>query len=92
MTTYLRHPLTLVWAFLSLSTIAAWALSHDGGTSAQMNAVVTSGVLLIAAAKAQFVIHYFMEVRHAPTWLRRTMAAWLLLLFALLLGSYFASR
>lgn len=89
MTAHLRNPLTLVWAFLTLSTIASWALSRDSGSSAQMSTVVTIGVLLIAAVKSRFVIRYFMEVRHAPAWLRRTMDAWLVLLFSLLLSVYF---
>ncbi|NGY04999.1 cytochrome C oxidase subunit IV family protein [Solimonas terrae] len=90
MTAYLRNPLTIVWAFLSFSTVVSWALSRDVGGSAQMSALVTTGVLLIAAVKAQFVIRYFMEVRHAPAWLQRTLNAWLILLFAFLLGAYFA--
>lgn len=89
MTAHLRNPLILVWAFLTLSTIASWALSRDSGTSMQMNTIVTAGVLLIAAVKSRFVIRYFMEVRHAPAWLRRTLDAWLVLLFSLLLSVYF---
>jgi hypothetical protein len=36
------------------------------------------------------VIRHFMEVRHAPFWLKATTSGWVLVLFALLLGLYFA--
>ena len=45
----------------------------------------------MAMVKAFLVIWHFMEVRHAPTWLRATMVGWLVGLFASLLGIYFAA-
>ena len=33
-----------------------------------------------------------MEVRHAPTWLKATTSGWLIALFGLLLGFYFADQ
>ncbi len=48
-------------------------------------------MLLIAAVKAYLVIWHFMEVRRAPVWLKVTTGGWVLALFALLLGFYFAS-
>jgi hypothetical protein len=36
------------------------------------------------------VIRHFMDVRHAPVWLKATTSGWVLGLFALLLGFYFA--
>jgi hypothetical protein len=47
-------------------------------------------VLLIAAVKAQLVIWHFMEVRRAPVWLKATTSGWVVGIFALLLGFYFA--
>lgn len=91
MSSHARHPLAIVGAFLVTITVVSWLISRDGGAAHQINAAVTVGVLLIAAVKAQLVIRYFMEVRHAPIWLKRTMNAWLVLLFTLLLGFYFAS-
>jgi uncharacterized membrane protein len=55
-----------------------------------LNVAVTIVVLLIAAVKAFLVIWHFMEVRHAPTWLKATTSGWVIVLFALLLGVYFA--
>jgi hypothetical protein len=90
MTSLIRNPLTIVWALLTTVTIAASWIALDGGASHQINAGVTTVVLLIAAVKAHVVIWHFMEVRHAPIWLKATTSGWVLALFALLLGFYFA--
>ncbi len=90
MTSLLRNPLTIVWALLTTVTIASSLIALDGGASHQINTTVTTAVLLIAAVKAQLVIWHFMEVRRAPVWLKATTSGWVLVLFALLLGFYFA--
>ncbi|MCV7278935.1 cytochrome C oxidase subunit IV family protein [Mycolicibacterium flavescens] len=91
MTAYLRHPLTLVWAVLTAVTIASWLTARDGGEAHQVSAAITVVVLVIAAVKTQLVIWHFMEVRHAPRWLKLTTNGWLVVLFGLLLGFYFAA-
>ena len=91
MTSYVRHPLTLVWTFLTSITVVSWLICRDGGAAHQISVAVTVGVLLIAAVKTQLVISYFMEVRYAPVWLQVTTAGWLIVLFTLLMGAYVAS-
>ncbi|MGV0714578.1 cytochrome C oxidase subunit IV family protein [Mycolicibacterium sp. XJ662] len=91
MTTYLRHPPTAVWAVLTAVTVASWLTARDGGQPHHVSATVTVVVLLIAAVKTQLVIWHFMEVRHAPVWLKITTNGWLVGVFALLLGFYFAA-
>jgi hypothetical protein len=91
MTSLIRNPLTIVWALLTTVTIASSLIALDGGATHQINSTVTTVVLLIAAVKAFLVIWHFMEVRHAPVWLKATTSGWVLALFALLLGFYFAS-
>ena len=91
MTTYLRHPLVWVWALLTAATIASWLTARDGGEAHHLNATVTVVVLTLAAVKAQLVMWHFMVVRRAPAWLRVTTNGWLLGLFALLFGCYFAA-
>jgi hypothetical protein len=91
MTSLIRNPLTVVWALLTTVTIVSSLIALDGGASHQINATVTTVVLLIAAVKAFLVIWHFMEVRRAPIWLKLTASGWVLALFALLLGFYFAS-
>ncbi|MDG4667484.1 cytochrome C oxidase subunit IV family protein [Mycobacterium sp. 236(2023)] len=91
MTTYVRNPLTYVWALLTAVTVASWLIARDGGAAHHLNATVTVTVLLIAAVKTQLVIWHFMEVRQAPAWLKVTTTGWLIALFALLLGFYFGA-
>jgi cytochrome c oxidase subunit 4 len=91
MTSLIRNPLTIVWALLAAVTIASSLIAVDGGASHQINTTVTTIVLLIAAFKAHVVIRHFMEVRHAPVWLKATTTGWVLGLFALLFGFYFAA-
>ncbi|MCV7431397.1 cytochrome C oxidase subunit IV family protein [Mycolicibacterium bacteremicum] len=90
MTSYVRNPLTIAWAVLTAVTVLSWLTARDGGAAHTLNATVTVVVLVIAAVKAHLVIWYFMEVRHAPMWLRLTMSGWVIVLFAALLGLYFA--
>jgi hypothetical protein len=91
MTSLIRNPSTIVWALLTTVTIASSLIALDGGAAHQINSTVTTVVLLIAAVKAFLVIWDFMEVRRAPLWLKATTSGWVLALFALLLGFYFAS-
>ena len=91
MTTYLRNPLTIVWAVLAMVTVVSWLTARDGGAAHVVNPTVTVVVLLIAAVKTQLVIWHFMEVRHAPRWLKMTTGGWTVVLFALLLAFYFAA-
>jgi cytochrome c oxidase subunit IV len=90
-TTYLRSPLTIVWALLTVVTVVSWLTARDGGAAHVVNATVTVVVLVIAAVKTQLVVWHFMEVRHSPRWLKVTTGCWLIGLFALLLGFYFAA-
>ena len=92
MTAYIRNPLTIVWALLVAVTVASWLTARDGGAAHVVNPTVTVVVLLIAAVKTQLVIWHFMEVRHAPPWLKATCGSWLVALFALLLGFYFVAQ
>lgn len=92
MTSYIRNPLTIVWALLTLVTVVSWLTARDGGAAHVVNPTVTVVVLLIAAVKTQLVIWHFMEVRRAPVWLRVTTTIWLVVLFAALLGFYFTFR
>jgi len=88
-TSYLRNPLTIAWALLTAVTLVSWLTARDTGSAHALNAAVTVVVLLIAAVKSQLVIWYFMEVRHAPWWLRAATTGWVCTLFALLLWLYF---
>lgn len=85
---YIKNPLTLVWALLTLSTVLSWYISQSSDVAFQMNTWITISVLVIAIIKAQMVIRYFMEVRIAPRWLKLTMISWSVILLVLLLVFY----
>ena len=59
------------------------------GGPGSITTVVTVTAILIALVKVRIIFREFMEVRHAPAWLRRLTDAWVLLVGAALLGSYF---
>lgn len=92
MTALIRNPLAIVWALLTAVTVVSWLVSRDGGAAHQLNSTVTTVVLLIAAVKAQLVIWHFMEVRRAPVWLKAVTSGWVVVIFAAMLGVYFAAR
>lgn len=83
----LRQPLIAVWALLAVITVASWWISS--GSAYVLDEGVTVSVLLISGVKTYFVMSYFMEVKTAPRWLKRTLYGWLALLLALLLLAYF---
>lgn len=91
-TSSLRSRVTIVWALLVTVTVLSWVTARDGGAAHVVDATVTVTVLLLAAVKTSLVIWHFMEVRHAPCWLKATTGSWVVVLFALLLGFYFAAR
>ena len=88
MTAYIRNPLTYVWAFLAAITVASWSIGRGHGAAFQIDAAITVGVLFIASVKSQLVIRYFMEVRSAPRWLKRTAYGWNIALLCLLVLFY----
>jgi len=88
MTAYLRNPLTLAWALLALITVASWWLGRGHGVAYQADAAVTLAVLVMASIKVHLVMRYFMEVRHGPAWLKRTVYGWNGALLCALLMAY----
>ncbi len=69
----------VVWIGLVVVTLVSWwAGVHHPPTGAGAR-VVAAGVLVVAFAKAWVVGREFMELRHAPTFLRRAFDAWVLL-------------
>ena len=89
MSTTVNKRLFLAWLALSAITVASWWIgSRHGHAAFEINAGITYGVILMATLKVRVIAWEFMEVRHAPSWLRRLMNAWLLVLTAALLVCY----
>jgi Prokaryotic Cytochrome C oxidase subunit IV len=81
--------LLVVWVVLALFTLAYLWIDHSVDGSLKPSAVVTSSVIVIALIKVRIIFREFMEVRQAPVLLCRLTDAWVVILIAALLGSYF---
>ena len=83
--------LLIVWSILSAMTLVyVWmdeAVDQNGTLRA--STVVTVSAIGIALIKVRIIFREFMEVRHAPALLCRLTDAWVVLIAACLLGSYF---
>jgi hypothetical protein len=82
----LRSRITFVWALLVGATLLSWELGHGLGVpDARM---AGSLILLVTMVKVRFVMLDFMEVRHAPPWMRIGAEAWMVALAALLVALF----
>ena len=82
--------LTVVWVSLSAVTIVSWLLSRTDRSGGQLvpSTAITVAVLAIGFGKAMLILDEFMEVRGAPSWLRRFSAGWLIVLWGSILAIY----
>lgn len=86
-----RNAVTWVWLALMAATLLSWALGVRAPVGEQ--ALATAAVMVIAFVKVRFVGLYFMELRHAPSWLRLAFEAWVVIACAAVLALYgFAPR
>jgi hypothetical protein len=68
--------LMVTWAVLVIATVVSWWLGVEHGSLVPVR-VAVSLTLVVAYIKIWFIGADFMELRAAPSWLRRTFAAWL---------------
>jgi hypothetical protein len=84
-----KNRLTVVWLVLAGLTVVSWALAPAHSTGAVGASVPISIVVLtMAVIKSRLIIREFMEVRTAPTWLRASTDAWLVVMFGAVLAIY----
>jgi hypothetical protein len=81
--------LLIVWVVLAAFTLSYLWIDHSLSGSLTPSALVTSSVIAIALIKVRIIFREFMEVRQAPVLLCRLTDAWVVLIAAGLLGSYF---
>ncbi|MGN6335273.1 cytochrome C oxidase subunit IV family protein [Mycobacterium sp.] len=81
--------LLFVWVILAALTLAYLWIDRSVDGALQSSAVVTSSVIVIALVKVRIIFREFMEVRDAPVLLCRLTDAWVVLIAAVLLASYF---
>lgn len=91
MNTAVQKRLLIVWAVLCAMTLLYLWMDHsaDQDGALRPNTIVTVSAIVIALIKVRIIFREFMEVRHAPVPLCRLTDAWVVLVAACLLGSYF---
>jgi hypothetical protein len=82
----IRSRITWIWALLVGATLLSWELGH--GLGVQDTRVAGSLILVVAMVKVRFVMLDFMEIRHAPTWMRAGAEIWTVVLAALLVALF----
>lgn len=82
----IRSRITLVWALLVGATLLSWELGHGMGIHDAR--VAGSLILVVAMIKVRFVMLDFMEIRHAPAWMRASAEIWTVALAALLVALF----
>lgn len=84
-----RRAVLIAWAALSAATVLAWVLSPgESRSSTTVGRELVAAVVVIGLIKCRLIVRYFMEVRHAPRWLRLSTDGWLVALWATLLVTY----
>jgi Prokaryotic Cytochrome C oxidase subunit IV len=81
--------LLVVWVVLAAFTLSYLWIDNSLSGSLTSSALITSAVIVIALIKVRIIFREFMEVRQAPVLLCRLTDAWVLLIGAALLSSYF---
>ncbi|MGV9680669.1 cytochrome C oxidase subunit IV family protein [Nocardia sp. NPDC003482] len=84
-----KRVVVAVWAALAVITVLAWQLTpgHTRAT-ASLSKELIAAIVVLGAIKSRLIIRYFMEIRHAPRWLRVATDAWVVVLWAALLATY----
>ncbi len=94
MQTKLNRRLLAIWLLLSAITVGyVWidrSANHHGARTA--STVVTVSAVVLALFKVRVIMGEFMEVRGAPTLLRRLADLWIVIMAATMLGLYFAGK
>jgi hypothetical protein len=86
---FLLSRLTIVWGLLLSASVVSWALGHENDIPHIAPASVA--ILAVAALKVRFVIFDFMEIRHAPRFMRWVADAWLVFVWSMMIGMYLAT-
>ncbi len=89
MKTTFNKRLLVVWVVLAAFTLSYLWIDNSLSGSLTSSALITSAVIVIALIKVRIIFREFMEVRQAPVLLCRLTDAWVLLIGAALLSSYF---
>jgi hypothetical protein len=74
----LRSRITLIWFLLVTATALSWEMGHGVGFHDARYAGVA--IIVIAFIKVRFVLLDFMELRHAPLFMRLIAETWVVVI------------
>ena len=80
----IKNPTNIAWLILVIATGVGWWFGHAGHNSPDYAQLASAGVSITAFIKVWVVGFQFMELRHAPRWLRHAFDAWLILVCGIL--------
>ena len=83
----LKLRITAIWLLLVVITCVSWDAMQGKGWAADPR-IATSAVIIVAFVKVRFILLDFMELRDAPWPLRLFAEAWVLIVCAAVLGTY----
>lgn len=89
MSSLLRTRITLVWFFLVLATALSWEMGHGIGFDDFRHASIA--IIVVSLVKVRFVILDFMEIRHAPLFMRAIGETWVVVVCTALVVLYWQS-
>ena len=85
-----RRTVLAAWAALSAATVLAWLLAPESSATTNLGRELVTAIVVLGLVKCRLIFRYFMEVRHAPRWLRLATDGWLAAVWLALLGIYFS--
>jgi hypothetical protein len=84
-----RGAVLAAWAALTAATVLARFLTPGESRSATaLGDGLVAAIAVLGLVKCRLIIRCFMEVRHAPRWLRAATDGWLAVLWTALLVGY----
>jgi hypothetical protein len=85
MTDLLRSRITLVWVILVGATMLSWEMGHGAFDDLRYARVA---VIVVGFIKVRYVILDFMEIRHAPWFIRLVGESWVVVVCVVLIALY----
>lgn len=75
---FLSNGTNVAWLILMVATGIGWWLGHTNRSGGEGLKLATAGVIIVSFIKVWVVGFQFMELKHAPWWLKHIYNAWVL--------------
>lgn len=80
MNSFLHKGSNVAWVVLMVATAIGWWLGNANQSGSESVKLATAGVIIVSFIKVWVVGFQFMELKHAPWWLRHIYDAWVVLI------------